>query len=271
MKKVVIFPNEYKDADYKVTRELIADLKGRGVDVWADISLQGKLDGVSFGKDEIYENADLAISLGGDGTVLMCVSKCAPLGIPVLGVDLGKVGYLASLPSDRLKLLDRVFEGDCRIEERMMLECNVNGEVYYALNDCVVSEKSIISMISVKLYKDGEELLHYRCTGMIFATPTGSTAYNLSAGGSVIDPGLSTIAVTPISQHSLNPRSIIFSPEVNLTLKSECTPDKELYVSIDGVPHRLKGDLTVSAAEFSAKLVTFGEDEFVRTLINKLK
>lgn len=273
MKKIVICPNVYKDVDFSITKNVIKILSGYDCRIYADRQYEYILKDINFADSDLYDNADVAISLGGDGTVLSCISECAKRGIPVLGIDLGKVGYLASLPSDRLDMLGRLFNGDFAVKERMMLRCSAGKSVYYALNDFIIADSNILSMISLDIFKGERELLKYRCTGLIFATATGSTAYNLSAGGSVIEPEMECIAVTPISQHSLNPRSIIFSPETVLTVKSGSTPDKRLYIAVDGVAHSLDGcdSVEIQKAEFSAKLITFGDDEFVKTLLCKLK
>ena len=193
--------------------------------------------------DEIYERAELAIVLGGDGFILDASRRAAPAGIPILGINLGRVGYMAELEVDELDLLEKYFTGDYRIDERAMLEVRVvsagaGGETQkfssFALNDVVIANGTTARIVDLQLLDDGEIISNYRADGLIVATPTGSTAYSLSAGGPIVDPKLSCFCVTPICPHSLGARPIVFPDSAKLQIKNICVREKILHLTLDG-------------------------------------
>ncbi len=191
--------------------------------------------------DEIYERAELAIVLGGDGFILDASRRAAPLGVPILGINLGRVGYMAELEVDELDLLEKYFSGDYRIDERAMLEVRVvsgSGDTQkfssFALNDVVIANGTTARIVDLQLLDDGEPISTYRADGLIVATPTGSTAYSLSAGGPIVDPKLSCFCVTPICPHSLGARPIVFPDSAKLEIKNICVREKILHLTLDG-------------------------------------
>ena len=191
--------------------------------------------------DEIYERAELAIVLGGDGFILDASRRAAPLGVPILGINLGRVGYMAELEVDELDLLEKYFSGDYRIDERAMLEVRVvsgTGDTQkfssFALNDVVIANGTTARIVDLQLLDDGEPISTYRADGLIVATPTGSTAYSLSAGGPIVDPKLSCFCVTPICPHSLGARPIVFPDSAKLEIKNICVREKILHLTLDG-------------------------------------
>ncbi len=188
----------------------------------------------------LYTEADIIIVLGGDGTILETARRAAQRGTPVLGINLGRLGYMAELEMGELELLGRLFTGDYRLESRAMLRVELlsaGGELRsfcYALNDAVISNGSVSRIVDMELSEGGKPVTTYRADGLIIATPTGSTAYSMSAGGTVVDPRVSCFCVTPICPHSFIARPLIFSDDVTLEVRNVCAREKMLYLTVDG-------------------------------------
>ena len=190
--------------------------------------------------EDLYREAELLIVLGGDGAMLDAARRAAPRGIPLLGINLGRVGYMTELEPDELELLDRVFEGNYRLDERTMLRAEVRSSAgvgkfsTYALNEAAIANGSTARIVDLEL-SDGDELIYtYRADGLVVATPTGSTAYSLSAGGPIVDPKLACFCVTPICPHSLLARPLVFPDTAELRIKNICTREKVLHLTVDG-------------------------------------
>jgi len=190
--------------------------------------------------DDIYATCELVVVLGGDGFILDAARRAAPVGLPILGVNLGRVGYMTELETDELSLLDKYFSGEYRIDERAMLEVSVissnGGKKFssFALNDVVIANGSTARIVDLLLMEDGETISSYRADGLIVATPTGSTAYSLSAGGPIVDPKLSCFCVTPVCPHSLGARPLVFPDTAKLQVKNICSREKVLHITVDG-------------------------------------
>ena len=222
--------------------------------------------------------------LGGDGTLLRSVHLYARYRVPFLGINLGTLGYLTEgSREDAFAILDAVLADRYMTQERMLINGRVfrNGRVIAeqeALNDIVISRSGLMKVINLNLYVNGQYLCNYRADGLITATPTGSTAYNLSVGGPIVDPGAKLMVVTPVSPHSLNNRSLIFSPtdhvrmEVAPAQKEVVTP-AECHVHFDGeYPLRLEtGDyVEVTRAAATVTIMTMSEKSFLQTLRAKM-
>jgi len=198
--------------------------------------------------EEAYKSTDAVIVLGGDGTLLESARRSAPFGTPVMGINLGHLGYMAELEVGELDELERIVRGDYRIEERSMLNIELITpdkqirKSEYALNDAVLSNGSISRVVDLELYEGGIHIANYRSDGMIISTPTGSTAYSLSAGGAIVDPRLSCFCVTPICPHSLYARPMIFPDSASLEVKNVCQREKTLFLTVDG---RANYELTI--------------------------
>lgn len=190
--------------------------------------------------EEAYSQVDAVIVLGGDGAILESSRRSAPYDTPVLGLNLGRLGYMAELELGEIDELSRLVSGEYKLETRSMINIELlsaDGEVRkneYALNDAVLSNGSISRVVDIELYEGGVHIANYRSDGMIIATPTGSTAYSLSAGGAIVDPRLECLCVTPICPHSLYARPMIFPDSARLEIKNVCQREKTLFLTVDG-------------------------------------
>lgn len=190
--------------------------------------------------DDAYGSVDAVLVLGGDGTILESARRAAPMGTLVLGLNLGRLGYMAELDMSELSELSRLTEGDYEVETRSMINIEILAtdgsvkRVEYALNDAVLSNGTISRVVDLELYEGDQHISTYRSDGMIVATPTGSTAYSLSAGGAIVDPRLNCLCVTPICPHSLYARPLIFPDSASIRIKNICQREKTLFLTVDG-------------------------------------
>ena len=221
--------------------------------------------------DDLYAKADLVIVLGGDGFMLEAARRAAPRKTPILGINMGRVGYMTELEIDELALLDQVFEGKYYVDERAMLQVEVRsskGQIRataHVLNDAVIANGSTARIIDLQLSNGEEEINTYRADGLVIATPTGSTAYSLSAGGPIIDPKLSCFCVTPICPHSMVARPLVFPDTAELRVKNICVREKVLHLTLDG---RMSFDLffgdtvIITKSSMTTRLVRIKDEGF---------
>ncbi len=189
--------------------------------------------------DSVYAEANIIIVLGGDGTILEISRRAAPRGTPILGINLGRLVYMAELELNELDLLHNLFTGDYTVEKRAMLRVELrDGEELrsycYGLNDAVISNGAVSRIIDLELSQGGVPVTTYRADGLIISTPTGSTAYSMSAGGAIVDPGVACFCVTPVCPHSFAARPLVFSDGTALEVKNVCYREKMLYLTVDG-------------------------------------
>ena len=277
MKAVVIMPNPKKDEGLKVTSKVAEKLLSLGIKVF----LNSEYKSCTAAGIEYYEElpkADLIIVIGGDGSVISASVNAVSADIPMLGVNLGKVGYLTEVEPDALSALDRLVSGEYFVEDKLLLsvECKRGGKIYttdsLAVNDVVISHNEFLGIADFKVENSLGDCVKYRADGIILATPQGSTAYSLSAGGPIISHDLDSIIVTPVCPHSFFNRSIIFS--ANERLKVTNDGESDLNVSIDGRLFTVlnKGDeCTIYAAERKMKMITFSENNMFSTLFRKMR
>ncbi|HEX2381886.1 MAG TPA: NAD(+)/NADH kinase [Acidimicrobiales bacterium] len=231
----------------------------------------------SFGvaEDELAKGLDLAVSLGGDGTMLRTVDLVAAAGAAVIGVNCGQLGYLAAVePSDMETAFERFLTGDYDIEERMLLDVLVEatGARALALNEAVLEKTPMGHTVRLHVAIDGTFWTTYAADGLIVATPTGSTAYSLSARGPIVAPDLHALVLTPVSPHQLFDRAMVFSERTRIRL--EVCGARTATLSVDGrnLGELQEGDAVVcTGAEQTARLVTFGKRDFHRTLKSKFR
>ena len=244
-------------------------------------TLKGR-NNVSFNyvsPEEVYGLADAVIVLGGDGTILDAARRAAPYNTPVMGINLGRLGYLAELEIGELSMLSELILGNYNLEERSMINIEIvdpQGNVRkneYALNDAVLSNGSISRIVDLELYEGGVQVASYRSDGMIIATPTGSTAYSLAAGGAIVDPRLKCLCVTPICPHSLHARPLIFPDTASIEIKNVCQREKSLYLTADGrVNHEIfvYEKVRVTRSELKTSFIRLKDFGFYERLRQKM-
>ncbi len=277
--KIAVIPNINKDCDLAVTERVIqAAVKGAEV-VMDSKHNTGRLC-ANFCDGDILKGCDAAIVLGGDGTILQIASECAKRDIPILGINLGRVGFMSEIDEENTEeAIARLLDGDYTIESRMMLKTDIvrDGKcvgTYHALNDAVVLKSAEVKLISTELFCGDEKVYEYVCDGVIISTPTGSTGYSLSAGGAVINPNMKLLAVTPICAHMLTAKPMIIPCDkpVKLRLGDFGIAGKAAVTSDGDVVGYIKAgdEVIVSKSEYEAKLIRMGSKSFYETLIEKL-
>lgn len=237
------------------------------------------LDGVNFvSADQLYSFADIACVIGGDGTILDAARRCAGTGTPILGINKGRLGYMSEIELSELDLIEEVMHGNYRIEERTMLkvETIVQGSPVYnciALNDAVITNGSVSRLIDLEVYANGNICGTYRADGVIVCSPTGSTAYSLSAGGPILDPGLRCICVTPICAHSLVARPVVFPENYEIEIKNICVREPNVFLTVDGKINLKIGkycSVRVTKSDKTAGLIRVKPEHFYSDLHKKL-
>lgn len=214
---------------------------------------------------------DLVVAIGGDGTIVHVAKHAANFELPVLGVNGGHLGFLAGMEIGDPEVLRLLFDGAYTVEERMLLEVApaAHEKRYLAMNEAVVSRGALSRLVDLTVTGDNGEAIRYRADGIMIATPTGSTAYSLSAGGPVIDPGLSTISIVPICPHSVSVRPIVASAGRSVTIRSH----QSMCAVVDGrerIELLPQTAVTVRKSDKAARFVSFGEHEFFEILSHKL-
>ena len=190
--------------------------------------------------EDIYRVAECIIVLGGDGSILDAARRASPHGKPLFGINMGHLGYMTEMEGGDLSLLSRLVQDDFHIDERSMLSVEVYNQTggrkasSFALNDAVISNGSVARIVDLELYEGGGLVSCFRADGLIIATPTGSTAYSMAAGGPIADPRLNCFCVTPICSHSLTARPMLFRDDCTLEVKNVCQREKMLYLTVDG-------------------------------------
>ncbi len=240
MEQFCIVTNKTKDKNLEITGYIKKYLEGHGKKCIVAESA-GKPASDAIGREfmtSVPEDSDCCIVLGGDGTMLEAARSLAFLDIPIIGVNLGTMGYLAEVEKSNIdEALSRLISGEYEIEDRMMLHGSINGKEDYALNDIVISRASAIQAINYNIYVDDLLLCSYHADGIIISTPTGSTGYNMSAGGPIVEPSGNMILLTPICPHTLNSRSMVLSADKSITIEltdGSRKRDNKVVAAFDG-------------------------------------
>lgn len=273
MKNIFIVTNPNKDVGYSVTKKAAEILKAYGADV-SMLSIHREAD-IPFCNyvREIPDGAELVIIIGGDGSFIDAARYAEAKDIPIIGVNLGKVGYLNEVEPDELESLGKIFTGEYNVVTRMLFEVSVNDKCIdrNAVNDVVISDQEYMGISDFVVYsKDGG--VRYRADGAVISTPQGSTAYSLSAGGPVVSHDAGAIILTPIAPHSFFNRSIVFAESEVIKVKN--TSDKALNVTVDGrLVHKLlpNDKITVKSAEKKLKVLTFKNNNMFSNLFSKMQ
>jgi NAD+ kinase len=279
MKKIGIITKLKKPEAIEVVKKLNPWLKDRGRETFIDIEAAASLGEKGFQRSEIPSLVDMIIVLGGDGTLLSVARLVGGRGIPILGVNLGGLGFITEIPLDELyTTLERIFKNDYFIEERLMLIVHVHrqGEriaEYNVLNEVVVNKGALARIIDLETFINKTYVTTFKADGVIISTPTGSTAYSLSAGGPIIYPTLHSFVLTPICPHTLTNRPIVLPDDflVEIALKSE---SGDVFLTLDGqVGFSLKyGDVVeVNKSQGKIKLISSPKRDYFKILRTKLK
>ena len=270
--KVGVFTNLRKDGDLSVTRSLIDALERRGVRYALDDDMQGKLPASEYFSIEKPIPLDFMITVGGDGTILRIAKYCAETDIPIAGLNLGYVGFLTEEEPDKAEqLVDALLSGNYEVEKRSLICARLGDKEFSALNDVVISRAADSRMAEIYVKINGEFVDGYFCDGFIVSTPTGSTAYSLSAGGPILSPGVAAYSLVPINSHSLHSRPIVVSDTdvAEFTLRS----NGKAELVVDGVAcaSMTKNDVVaVEKAEKTVSFVRLSGHGFYKKLLTKL-
>lgn len=282
MHRIVVYPNIRKESDAMYTATAAERLLSAGASVCMPTFAKSalKFDAMEYADDgKLYDGADLILVLGGDGTILHAAKFALAHDIPLLGINLGRLGYMAELEKDELSMLDRLFCNEYEIEKRMTLCAEIESAgkrrfLGYVLNDVVIDRGGYAKAVDLFLRADEKPVRAYRSDGVIFATPTGSSSYSLAAGGSFVDPKLSCICVTPICPISRYACPTIFSGKTVLEVENIDDRAASLPITMDGenIASLGFGDkLKIKKSQLPLKMVSVKGDGFFGVLNEKIK
>lgn len=276
MKNIVLTPNPYRDKNFQTVRYALQILKNAGAQT--RLCLPFEVDrGYELPKDLRFSrlerelpNAELVICFGGDGTILHMAKSAAKRGVPVLGVNIGTMGFIAELESSELDKLANLVRGEYTLESRMMLDVTVQREqdiLFHdiCLNDVVVTKGTVARIVHLAVKCDGTTAMEMGGDGVILATPTGSTAYSLSAGGPIVEPEAQNIVITPICPHDMGSRCIMASDKRTITVEMARNARRNAYLSVDGgkaIRLNMGDVVTVKKSQIVTKLVRLNQRSF---------
>ena len=281
MKQFYVIANPQKERTEQATKVIASYLESRGASCSVSVQTMGE-DGQKQGYTDpamVPEDTECVITLGGDGTLIQAARNLVDLELPLIGVNMGHLGYLTQVSQSEsvFPMLDSLLDNRFTIERRMMLEGRVAGpagvRTGIALNDIVLTRKDVLQVLNFQVYLNGVRLNEYMADGIIAATPTGSTAYNLSAGGPIVAPGAELIVLTPISSHSLNSRSIVLSAQDSVSIRPLDLESKQQTAVFDGdhVLEIFPGDtLEIRRADRYTRLIQLDNVPFLENLRNKM-
>ena len=285
MKNVILTPNPYRDKNFSTARKALEILKSEGLEprlclpFEVDQSFELPKDLRFHRLERELPGADLVICFGGDGTILHIAKAATRKGIPILGVNIGTMGFMAELESGELDKLKKLAQGDFTLDDRMMLDVPVRRgrDIIFhdiCLNDAVVTKGAIARIVHLDLRCDGTQVMECGGDGIVIATPTGSTAYSLSAGGPIVEPEASNIIITPICVHDIASRCIVTSDKRTITVGLSKNAKRNAYLSVDGgKAFRLNmGDVvTVKKSSLETRLVRLKERTFFDVVNTKFR
>ena len=285
MKTVILTPNPYRDKNFQTVRNALQVLKNAGIQsklclpFEVDRSYELPKDLRFFRLDRELPNAEMVICFGGDGTILHMAKAATRRGIPILGVNIGTMGFMAELESTELDKLASLAKGEYTLDSRMMLDVTVQRDrdiLFHdvCLNDVVVTKGTVARIVHLQVKCDGALALESGGDGIIVSTPTGSTAYNFSAGGPIVEPEARNMIITPICPHEMDSRCIFASDKRTITVEMVRNARRNAYLSVDGgKAFRLNmGDVAViKRAQMETKLVRLKERSFYDVVSAKFK
>ena len=275
MKSFYIITNSTRDKDLEVTSRVESFFKEAGVRYFTHVADVNRADTYTD-ENDIPKDTDCVIVLGGDGTMIQAAHDTADLDLPLLGINLGRIGYLADVEvGDIIPSLTALINDRYIIEERMMISGEIitkgceNHDKNRALNDIVIHRGGEMRVVNYKVYINDKFLYDFRADGMIVSTPTGSTAYSMSAGGPIVEPMAEMIIITPICPHTVNSRSIVFSSKDRIRISAE---KYNVYANFDGrvsLPLTPKEEILIMRSSKTTKLVRLKDDSFLTVLHDK--
>ena len=285
MKKVVMTPNPYRDRNFKYANQAEKILRDAGIETRiclafdVDKNFELPADVVLHDLSKELRDADLLICFGGDGTILHASKAATYAKVPILGVNIGTMGFMAELESSELDALARLAGDDYTIEERMMLHVRAEHEGKAvleedALNDAVITKGAVARIVQMAVSCDGVEIMNFGGDGVIVSTPTGSTAYSMSAGGPIVEPATKNIILTPICAHDMRTKAIVTSPQRRITVEIGRIGRKSAFLSVDGgrALRLSTGDrITVTSSQHTTRLVRLTRREFFDVVKNKFR
>lgn len=285
MKNVILTPNPYRDKNFQTVREAMRILKNAGVQ--AKVCLPFEVDhsfelprDIRFNRlDRELPNAQMLICFGGDGTILHTAKAAARKGIPILGVNIGTMGFMAELETSELDMLARVATGDYTVDSRMMLDVTIQRDrdiIYHdiCLNDVAITKGTVARIVHLEVKCDDVSAMECGGDGIIIATPTGSTAYSLSAGGPIVEPDARNIIITPVCAHDMISRSMVVSDKRKLTVQMIQNVRRNAYLSVDGgkaIRMNMGDTAIIKKSNLETKLVRLNERSFYEVLNTKFR
>lgn len=278
---IAVNPNLTRENAIYVTKNVVAELKKLGAKIYLCDEFKDSLEclGVDFlTENELYDVCDVMIAIGGDGTIIHSAYQIAKRDKLILGINAGRLAFMAGLEEHELHLLKNLIDGNYEVDSRMMLRADLysDGELIdstYCINDVVIARGTAFKMCDMSVRCNGRHVIDYYADGIIVSTPTGSTAYALSAGGPVIDPTIESISITPICTHSLFSRSMIFKPDSEIEISVKNPQIGEPLLSCDGSEAKKLSEnnkVVIKKADFPAKFIRIKTDSFIDVLSQKL-
>jgi NAD+ kinase len=285
MKRVILTPNPYRDKNFQTVRNAVQILEECGIETKlclpfeVDKAFELPKDLTFYKLDRELPNADLVICFGGDGTILHMAKAATKHSIPILGVNIGTMGFMAELESNEMDKLKQIASGDYKIDRRMMLDVSVrrDKEVLYrdiCLNDIAITKGAVARIVHLSVRCDGVQAMECGGDGIIIATPTGSTAYNLSAGGPIVEPEAKNMMITPICAHDMGSRCIVTSEKRVVNVEMTKNARRNAFLSVDGgkAVRMNMGDVAiVQKSKLETKLVRLKERSFFDVVNAKFK
>ena len=283
MRNVILTPNPYRDRNFQTVRSAIQILKDAGIQ--PKLCLPFEVDrnyelpkDLRFSRlDRELPNAELVICFGGDGTILHSSKIATEHGLPILGVNIGTMGFIAELEASEMELLRKIPQGDYTVEPRTMLDVSVvSGKqtLFHetALNDAVITKGAIARVVQLSITCDGVEATSFSGDGVILCTPTGSTAYSMSAGGPIVEPCADCIILTPICTFRLAARSYVLKADREVSIRTVEQGDKEVFLSVDGVavPFLDGDELVVARSDKTLLMARVKDRSFFDIVFEKL-
>ena len=285
MKKIILTPNPYRDNNFETVREAVAVLREAGMET--RLCLPFEIDrscelpkDLRFSRlDREIQGASALVCFGGDGTILHMAKTATRHGLPILGVNIGTMGFMAELEASELSLLAKLAENDYKLDKRVMLDVTVHRDrdiIFHdiCLNDVAVTKGAAARIVHLNVKCDGVDVMECSGDGILIATPTGSTAYNLSAGGPIMEPEANGMLITPVCAHDMRSRCVVAAQRRVITVSVVKNAHRNAYLSVDGgKAQRLNlGDVaTIRKSALETKLIRLKERSFYDVINTKFK